>query len=222
MSEEIGYKGLVGFSRVTGGGKRLYMSNLNNANWITLKVYEAKDEEKYGEVKAFTKTRHPIVDIDLSSAQFAELLTTMNIGSGVPCTIKAVQGKRIDQSPLDKDDKPLDIGKKFFEKNAREFTENLVRKTDSYLKDLDTMKISKKDKAKMECILSGIKTEITSNMPFYVSIFEETTEKVISESKAEIEAFVTGGIVKAGLDALGLNGQSLIEETEDIILSEDC
>jgi len=200
------------------------MSNLNNSNWISLRVYQAKDEEKYGEVRQYTKSRHPIVEVDLSAAQFAELLTTMNIGSGVPCTIKSVQGKRIDQSPLDNDDKPLDIGKKFFEKNAKEFTENLVRKTDSYLKDLENMKISKKDKAKMESILSGIKTEITSNMPFYVTIFEETTKKVMSESKAEIDAFVTGGIVKAGLEALGIKGQALIDSADyqGLIKSDEC
>jgi len=35
---------------------------------------------------------------DLSAAQFAELLTTMNVGSGVPCT-RYIEGKRIQDPP---------------------------------------------------------------------------------------------------------------------------
>lgn len=214
------YKGLVGLSRVN-GSKKLYMSNLNNSNWISLRVYEGRDTTEYGEKKVFAKSGRPLVDLELSASQFAELLTTMNVGHGVPCTLRYINGEEIDQAGLEEDEKPVDIGKKHFEKNAKEFTEKINKKTSDYLEELEGLKMSKKDKARVQHILQDVKTEINSNMPFYVSMFEEAAKKVVTESKTEIDAFVQGGIVKAGLEALGIKGQDLIEEDNNI-RSEDC
>jgi len=210
MTEKT-YKGLVGFSRIT-GNKKLYMSNLNNTNWITLRVYEGKDDESYGEKRTYTKSNRPLLELDLSAAQFAELLTTMNVGNGVPCTLKSFDGKRIDQTALDDDEKPVDVGKRYFEDSAKEFTETLIKRTTSFKKDLEKMRMAKKDKARIEIILNSVETEVLSNMPFYVSMFEEAAKKVVTESKSEIDAFVTGGIVKAGLEALGINDKLLLDK----------
>lgn len=209
------YKGLVGFSRIR-GSKRLFMSNLNNSNWIALRVYEASEEDNaYGEKRALAKSRRPLIDLEISAAQFAELLTTMNVGSGVPCTLNYVDGKKVDCSALENDDKPIDVGEKFFKKNAKEVTDKISKRISSLREELDTLKMSKKDKAKVESILNGLETEVLSNMPFYVTVFEEVAKKVVAESKSEIDAFVTGGIVKAGLDALGIKGQGLIENPRE-------
>jgi len=223
MTDKRTYKGMVGFNRIT-GSKKLFMSNLNNSNWISLRVYEAHDEDNdYGEKRVHTKSNRPLVDLDISAAQFAELLTTMNIGHGVPCTLRYIDGEKIDQTGLEEDEKPIDVGKKFFKKNAKEVTDKISKKISSLREELETLKMSKKDKAKVESILEGFETEILSNMPFYVSIFEEVAKKVVTESKAEIDAFVTGGIVKAGLDALGIKGQTLIEDnSKDTIKSDEC
>jgi len=210
MTEKT-YKGLVGFSRVT-GNKKLYMSNLNNTNWITMRVYEGKDEESYGEKRTYTKSSRPLVELDLSAAQFAELLTTMNVGSGVPCTLKSFDGKRIDQTDLQEDEKPVDVGKKYFEKSVKEFTEKITKMTSEFKAELSDMKMSKKSKDRVTRILSSVEVEVLSNMPFYVSMFEEAAKKVVTESKSEIDAFVTGGIVKAGLEALGINDKLLLDE----------
>ena len=212
MTKKRSYKGLVGFSRIT-GSKRLYMSNLNNSNWIALRIYQAKDESRCcGEKNVYTSDRKPLIEVEISAAQFAEMLTTMNIGSGVPCTLRYVNGEEIDQSGLRTDDKPIDVGKKFFEKNAKEVTEKIATRIKNYKNDLATMKMSKKDKERVLDILSGFETEVLSNMPYYVTVFEETAKKVVTESKSEIDAFVTGGIVKAGLDALGIKGQKLLND----------
>ena len=208
------YKGLIGFSRIS-GQKRLYMSNLNNQNWIKLTVYEAEDEDSYGEKRVTSLRRRPLIDLDLSASQFAELLTTTNVGQGVPCTLCAFDGERINQDDLKNDKKPIEIGRDYFEKSVKEFTDKVTSKISKYKEDLETMKMSKKDKARVSDLLSGFETEVTSNLPFYVERFEEAAVKVIAESKAELDAFVSGGVVKAGLEALGMNGKSLLKISED-------
>ena len=180
-----------------------------------MSVYAAKDEEGYGDKRVYTQSNRPIVELEMSSAQFAELLTTMNMGQGVPCTLKYADGKQVDQTPLMAEDKPIDIGKKFFEKNAKEFSDKISTVTKQLSEELEDIKMSKKSKDKVNNILTKVRQEVCANMPFYVEIFEETAEKVISESKAEIDAFVTSGIVRAGLDALGIDGKNLIESTNE-------
>jgi len=212
MSEEkTSFRGLVGFNRIT-GQKKLYMSNLINNNWIALRIYEGRDNTEYGEKKVFAKSGKPLVEVELSAAQFAELLTTMNVGHGVPCTLRYVDGVEIDQSGLQEDERPIDIGKKHFKENAKEVSDKLSEMTSRFKKDLEEMKIPKKDKARVTDILNTVEREVLANMPFYVSLFEESAKKVVTESKSEIDAFVQGGIVKAGLDALGIQGQNLLEQ----------
>ena len=212
MTTKKTFKGLVGFSRIS-GQKRLYMSNLNNQNWIQMKVYEAEDSNSYGEKRANTKSRHPLIELDLSAAQFAELLTTMNIGSGVPCTLNSFNGERINQDDLKNDKKPIAIGRDYFEKSVKEYTDKVKSSVAKYKEDLSTMKMSKKDKVRVENLLNGFQTEVSSNLPFYVEMFEEAAGKVVTESKSELDAFVSGGIVKAGLEALGLDGKALLEKS---------
>ena len=213
-TEKKTYKGLIGFSRIS-GQKRLYMSNLNNQNWIQLRVYASEDNESYGEKRAMSTSRHPLIELDLSSSQFAELLTTMNMERGVPCTLMSYNGERISQDNLKNDKKPIAVGRDYFEKSVREYTERVKDKVSEYRKDLATMKMSKKDKLRVENLLGGFQTEVTSNLPYYVEMFEEAAVKVVTESKAELDAFVSGGIVKAGLEALGMKGKDLLVATDN-------
>jgi len=211
---DITYKGLVQFSRIS-GSKQLYMSNLNNANWIKMRVYAGEDSERYGQKHVFVKSQKPLIDIELSSAQFAELITTMNVGEGTPCTLNYVTGLKIDQATLKDDEKPLNIGEKYFKKSTTEFTDNLNKMTSKLKKELETIIMSKKNKCKITKLLNTVETEVNSNMPFYVSVFEESAKKVVTESKIEIDAFLTGEIVKAGLEALGIKSEQLLLKSEE-------
>jgi len=205
------FKGLVGFSRIS-GSRKLYMSNLNNATWISLRVYEAYDKESFGEKHVYTKTNTPILELDLSAAQFAELLTTMNVSSGVLCTLRYQNGEKIDQTGLEEEEKSMDIGKKYFNESVKEFSSNITKMTADFLDRAEEMKMNKKDKENLKWIFEKINQEILSNMPFYVTQFEETARKVVTESKSEIDAFLTSEIVKAGLDSLGLSKSLLLED----------
>ena len=216
------YKGIVSFSRIN-GSKKLYMSNLNNATWISLRIHEAKENNSFGEKKAYPTSNRPLVELDLSAAQFAELLTTMNVGNGVPCTLRYLNNEKIDQSGLEEEEKSIDVGKKYFQNSVKEFSETITAMTDDFLKRSEDIKMNKKDKENLKWIFNKINQEILSNMPFYVTQFEETAKKVLTESKAEIDAFITGGIVKAGLDALGIKGQALIDTVaHEVIEGEEC
>jgi len=208
---DINYKGLVGLYR-TNGQKRMYMSNLINQNWITLRVYEAKDYVDFGEKRVSAKSGKPLLELELSSSQFAELLTTMNVGNGVPCTLKSYGGTRMDHTSLEEEEKSMDVGLKYFKENSKEMTEKIIRTIEKCHLKMESIKISKKDKETVTSLLYTIETEIASNLPFYVTIFEETAKKIATETKGEIDSFLASEIVKAGIKSLGLGDKLCIKE----------
>ena len=78
--------GMVGFYRTYGGGKELFGSDVTNHNTIRLTIKHARKHRELG--KDWTMGDDIICEVELSALQFAELLTNMNVGDGVPCTIK--------------------------------------------------------------------------------------------------------------------------------------
>ncbi|MCK4824456.1 hypothetical protein KA005_52380, partial [bacterium] len=100
--------GLVSFSRVThsGGANRLFGSSLDDHHTsITLEIKRASVRHDLSQDWFFPE--QTMIKVELSQLQFAELLTTMNAGSGIPCTIRWVNDKgylpRLKESRLEVD-----------------------------------------------------------------------------------------------------------------------
>ena len=95
--------GMVEFSRVEHGGPcRLFGSSLtNHGTTIILRVWEASRKHDCGQDWYHGSIRKELIAVEMSAAQFAGLLTTMNVGNGVPCTIRHVQGVQRPEVPPD-------------------------------------------------------------------------------------------------------------------------
>ena len=78
--------GMVGFYRNYGSGRELFGSDVTNHNTIRLTVKHAIKHRELG--RDWTMGDDIICEVELSALQFAELLTNMNMGDGVPCTIR--------------------------------------------------------------------------------------------------------------------------------------
>jgi chorismate mutase len=145
--------------------------------------------------------RGDIVEVDLSAAQFAELLTTMNVGLGVPCTIRHV-GNRQMKSPPDIDSQPENIRTEFKE-NAKKLAQKILsRATEAKQLLKEKASLNKSDRERISNILTEVARELEENMPFMVEMYQEATEKIETAAKAEVEAFMVGAVRQAGLAAL--------------------
>ena len=108
MSDEVKRQkhpayGLVQFSRQHGGSKKLFGSQIRSDTTIALRIFEGEVQHELSYDRYSHAKNRPIIEVVLSAAQFAELLTTMNMGSGVPCTIEYRDGK--DVPPIPETDK---------------------------------------------------------------------------------------------------------------------
>lgn len=90
--------GMVSFSRVThsggahGANNRLFGSSIDDHHTsIMLEIKEASVRHDLSRDWFFPD--NTLIKVELSQVQFAELLTTMNAGSGIPCTIRWLRDK---------------------------------------------------------------------------------------------------------------------------------
>lgn len=195
--------GLVQFNRVTGtGGGRLFGSHLADHH-TTIRLQISKAAKSHDLSQNWFMPRGQMIEVELSAAQFAELLTTMNYGSGVPCTIRRVNNEGVEPPPPESALEHEQI-RKGFKKRMDEMTKDLKTASVEVDEIMDKDYINKDDRAKVKTTFKMFIQEIRQNMPFALEQFEESAEKVVTHAKAEVEAFVHNVITKAGLDKLGI------------------
>ena len=84
--------GMVQFVRTGGSSRRLFGSGLNHHSaTILLTVREGVRHHELG--RDWYMGNRALVEVELSAAQFTSLLTQMNVGTGVPCTIRRYNGE---------------------------------------------------------------------------------------------------------------------------------
>lgn len=196
--------GLVGLYRHQhGGGKtRLFGSSLeNHYDTIVLRLHRAKRVHSLARDWYHTDGRIPVVEIELSAAQFAEMITTPNTGDGVPCTIRNVEGRRMADVPEGDKTEAVKV-REDFRKQMAGYADAIDKLRGEAAEILGKKSLTQADRQAVLGILDKARQDMRSNVPFIMSSFEEASEKVVSSAKAEIDAAMTRTIHAAGIGAL--------------------
>ena len=206
---------LARFSRCQGNPGTLFGSALkSHESYITLSLSTAKHSvDQSGQNHYYGPIRGNIVEVVFSPAQFAELLTTMNMGSGVPCTLQYKEGKRVESPPEEK----LETEKVRlqFEKDLKDISKRIQGEKAKAAQLLEKKSLTKGDKEALIKAFDWLITEISSNAPFMLELFEESAQKIVTASKAEIDAFVTHSIIAEGIKAMIAKGNDTPELPEN-------
>lgn len=190
--------GMLSFSRVSGGDSTLFGSSIQHRETIQLTIGEADIERSLNNDWYYRKNDKIVVE--MSHSQFSEAITSMNMGSGVPVTIKRMDGKRMKEPPF--------INKRIqfeqeFEQKMRDLEKSLRTNTAEAEELLLHKKtISKADREKILGDLRRIQQEIAANIPFITSQYNEQLDKTTREAKGEIEAFTLNKVNQLGLNSL--------------------
>lgn len=194
--------GVVGFSRIQGDPGKLFGSQLPaHGTFVQLTIKRAVRYHDLSHDWIHGRGRE-LIEIWLSSAQFAELLTTMNIGDGVPCTIREFNGETMEMPPQGGRTTAEEIHGTFKEKVVK-FSQYVNTKTNE-LRGLLLAKgtIKVEDRKRVAAHLEYIRRELEQNIPFVEKSFQEAVEKTTVHAKAELDAMVSTTIHKTGLEAL--------------------
>lgn len=142
------------------------------------------------------------IEVWMSETQFAQAITSMNMGSGSPCTLVRLGSQAIDAPEREdvinshKEMVKEKLGKVMDQQIAtaqkvKEWREAKHRPT---LKELDGLLDN----------LTIHASNFESNMGWYAQCFEEHMEKVVGSAKAEIESHLLASADRLGVDSSDL------------------
>lgn len=203
--------GMLQFSRTSGGSKSLFGSSIQHRDTITMYLREGEVSRELNRDFYFGGDR--IVECEMSYSQFAEAITSMNMGTGVPVTIRYIQGKgHIEDCQFV--DKKKQYEEEFAEnlKNANEKANDLLESVKSLFEEKKSF--TKKDKEEILEKISQLSMEMNENREFIYKQFNEQMDKTTLEAKGEIEAFCQNKINSIAQAAL-------VEQREDILKLEN-
>lgn len=208
--------GVAQFSRRSSSrNKPLFGSSIGHSQTIILTINRAHGVRSTDLSYDSYFAREQLIEVEMSATQFAELLTSMNYGSGVPVTIRQFDKERPEDPPYEsKRAQHSQEFRKAMHEKAERFKEGEARLQELLKKP----KLSKADKNEMDLLFRTLSTAFTSSMPYFEGTFQEQMDKTVTEAKGEIEAFITNAVQKTGLTALQKEGKMLgLEGGENII-----
>lgn len=186
--------------------------------------YSYEDAVGTGELRFMDDKQ--IVEVEMSPAQFLEMVTNPNVGAGVPCTITRRQGPdgrlySVKDPPRPRTD--VERAHTAFEKRMSAFGKTL----DTFIDDVRaaSTKLPKRDQESLRQAAAAIHTEVASNIPFFLRTFHEAAERIVTSKKHEFDAWISGCIRAAGLTHLrqlapGRTGDAGEEMTTPVLLPE--
>lgn len=213
--------GMIRVSRGTNGQRALFGSSILHNNVITIMLYEASVERDLHFDAIMDEGL--IAEIEMSQSQFADMITSMNMGGGTPCTIRWLRGKgRAAECPFI--DKRMQFEAELSEniEKANEKANKLVKTAQELLSKPKPMTRAEKDG--LMNALNRLSMEINSNREFIYSAFNEQMENTVKEAKGEVEAFMQDRILRAAGVKLEESGLHLVDLDRDtgITLPEDA
>lgn len=190
--------GQIMFNR-TSGKATFYGSELEQDYYITMEVNASEIQRDLTHDWYFNMGL-PLIRIRMSSGQFSEMLTSMNGGSGVCCTVEMVDGIKIDSLPAQESRKEF-VHRKF-EDRMKMFA-NTIRENQTKAKEIVKKKtLSKQDIHDLTILIEWLTGEVERNIPFFAKCFQETMDEVVFEAKTEVENAIQHKINVLGLTAL--------------------
>lgn len=201
--------GMIGFSRVSGGENVLFGSSVKHNDRIVMKLKHGKQDRHLHRDNYYG--RGLIAEVEMSYSQFAECITAMNVGDGVPCTIRYTEKDGCIPAIAENNSKREQFRNEF-SNTILKAMEQVQDQINEIQKSLDDKKnLGVKDRKEMISKLQQVKYNIGSNLDFCVKQFDEQMEKTTLDAKGEIEAFCQNKINSIAQAALVENREKIVE-----------
>lgn len=176
----------------------LFRSSLSHHHWIELQIKRAK---VVGNCSAsdLIMGNGSLITVAMTETQFAKMMTSLNVGSGSPCTLERVNGERIEDCPSEErhefikktHDKHLEDRDKRLQETISEMRGAWAAKRRPTLKQFDQFL------RKLEIYSANFET----NQKYYKDRFKEEMDAIVSEAKTEVETHIVDIAGKLGVSS---------------------
>ena len=195
--------GLLSVTRGHGKEQTFFGASILHGTDIMLEVQEAVKMRDLH--RDWYHGRGKLIQIRMTTSQFADMITSIGMGGGTPVTLMYVRG---DEKSRREDPPPPSAHTDF----RREYQEDIS----SITEQLDDIIASTKGSVRKKA--EALKRHIAANMPFLQRQLERKMETTVSEAKATVDDFILQRMHQIGLDAV--QAQSLLALPEYESLAE--
>lgn len=182
----------ISASRVSGKAV-LYGSDFTHRASIRIRIYESTLTRQLNTDWPFAGRE--MIEVELSEAQWATFVSSLNVGRGVQCTLRHVNGEMVADLPH------RDEGKQY-RKDMSDQSKDAIAALDRALASLMDAKMSARDRTSVKEAIEKARQEIGVNADFVMQCFDEHVETRMEKAKIEINAYLTQVVTAAGLTAL--------------------
>lgn len=185
--------GQIGAFRSHGGSLALYGSDFRHNSSVTIRISESEVTRDLS--RDWPHATREIVEVTLSEAQWATFVSSLNMGEGTQCTLQHVMGER----------KPRIAYRDAAAEHHAEISETIREGLDAIQKAREALEALNLPKAKLASVMAPLnraQMELTSNAAFVVKSHSEAMEQRVEKAKVEVNAYLTGAVMRAGLTAI--------------------
>jgi hypothetical protein len=185
---------LIGVSRINASpGVSLFDSDVLHQHFVRVKLSRAVRKRSLQKDRMHAEKQ--IIEVDMSEAQWASFVSSMNVGDGVPCTISWESGvgllPELEFAPR------LAVSMAETREAAQRAFED-IQKAMAALDALDPKAPAKDRKAALMTLRARIENA-PKNVAFASESLVEHTENVVNKARADIEAMVQAKATQLGI-----------------------
>lgn len=198
--------GVITASRVSGGIKLFGTVQDTHTTCVALRITRARASMRDGDAtlcvhEDYGNGDRSIVEVYLSTAQWAELLSSLGAGTGVPCTLRSVRGRNMAKVPEAYQDNP-DRVIEAFKKKLRERPKYSSTVFSDFVETVRASKLSKKDQDKLTGMARDLMSGGIADAEWTLEEFSSHAAKLRAAHMVELDATITGVVQKLGLERL--------------------
>ena len=212
--------GMLAFHRVScSSAQPLFGSSIKHRNTVRLTLKTGHVRRSLNEDWYFgDKT---LFEVEMSATQFADLITSLNQGDGVPVTVRYTRVGDFHEC-----EKPPFIDRGELHKaEFKEHLEDVYATSKKLIKDMeekfDKKTLTKADKKEILSMLNRISMNIGCNQDFQIRQFDRQMERSSTEAKGEIEAFFQNKINQIAQQALVENPEKMFGDLHSPVSLEE-
>jgi hypothetical protein len=197
--------GQITVSRVS-GHRTLYGSDFIHNGYVRVAIYSSEQHRSNSRDWPYHGIR-PLIEIDMSEAQWGAFVSSFNMGEGTRCTLVSVAGERKPEIPYEDRDAIHKAEGDEVIAGAMADLEALRLKIEAGVQGL-----TKARQQEMLSAVDGAISSLSSHLPFIAESFAKQMEKRVEKAKTEVHAYVTNTIMRAGLSAIEGGGPLLLTQ----------
>lgn len=180
--------GVIGASRVSAGpqGTALFDSDIRHQHTVVVRLATAERQRNLN--RDWLGREKEFVEVEMSEAQWASFVSSMNSGNGVPCTIRRREREETPAFPFaPRLQESMDEVRGAASKAAQEVAAAFAAYTE------------KKTAANLRALEVAIRN-MPANIAYAAETLSEHTENVVQKARADVEAMVYSKAQQLGLD----------------------